>query len=84
MGPRWGKRCGSKAVAYLFMFTIIFCIVILLPWGIWELHDRGAQPHVQAWFAAGVFISLAVPLSVWDVAQHLRHWSNPALQTYVQ
>ena len=28
----------------------------------------------------GVFVCLAVPMSIWDVAQHLSHWYKPGLQ----
>jgi hypothetical protein len=38
---------------------------------------------VQAWFVAGVFVCLAVPLTLWDIAQHLRHWNNPHLQKHI-
>lgn len=55
----------------------------MLPWGIYELHRHNAQPHVVAWFCAGVFVCLAVPMSIWDVAQHLRHYHNPELQKFI-
>ena len=35
-------------------------------------HDEAK--HVQAWFAAGVFCMLPIPISIFDIAQHLRHW----------
>lgn len=38
---------------------------------------------MQAWFVAGVFVCLAVPLTLWDIAQHLRHWNNPHLQKHI-
>jgi hypothetical protein len=41
------------------------------------------QTHVQAWFAAGVFVAVAVPLTLWDVAMHLRHWHKPELQKHI-
>eukprot|EP00039_Didymoeca_costata_P017871 m.331203 g.331203 ORF g.331203 m.331203 type:complete len:396 (-) comp16672_c0_seq1:335-1522(-) len=76
-------RWGSRGVGFLWIASICTIVFGILPWGIYELQTQHAEPHVQAWFTAGVFVSLAVPITVWDVAQHLRHWANPALQTYV-
>lgn len=39
-----------------------------------------AHTLCQAWFIAGVFVGIAVPISIWDVAQHMRHWYDPPLQ----
>ncbi len=32
---------------------------------------------------AGIFAFLAIPISFWDAAQHLRHWYRPDLQRLV-
>lgn len=39
--------------------------------------------HNIGWFVAGVFVCLAVPLSVYDIAQHLNNFQNKTTQKYV-
>ena len=38
---------------------------------------------VQAWLIAGIFVLLAVPVTVYEVAMHLEYFSRPRLQIYV-
>ena len=39
--------------------------------------------HNVGWFIAGVFVCLAVPLSVFDIAQHLHNFQSTTTQKYV-
>ena len=41
-------------------------------WFMRREHRYHQATHVQAWFAAGIFVALAVPMTLWDVAMHLR------------
>lgn len=36
--------------------------------------------HSKAWFIAGVFVFLTIPISLWDILQHLVHYTQPELQ----
>ena len=38
---------------------------------------------LQAWLIAGLFVLLAVPVTVYEVAMHLEYFSRPRLQIYV-
>lgn len=38
---------------------------------------------MQAWFVAGIFVLLAVPVTIYEVAMHLEYFSRPRLQIYV-
>ena len=38
---------------------------------------------LQAWLIAGLFVLLAVPVTVYEVAMHLENFSRPRLQIYV-
>lgn len=69
-----------RLLGYLWIFCVVAIIFGLLPWGIYELCTEGAAPHAIAFFSAGVFVSLAVPISIFAVAQHLRNFFNPELQ----
>ncbi len=37
----------------------------------------------QAWFVAGIFVLLALPVSIYEVAMHLEYFSRPTLQIRV-
>eukprot|EP00050_Salpingoeca_kvevrii_P016057 m.52223 g.52223 ORF g.52223 m.52223 type:complete len:400 (+) comp6676_c0_seq2:229-1428(+) len=78
MGMSWWR-----ITAMVWTGVMVVILFGVLPWGLYELHHHGTQTHVQAWFAAGVFVCLAVPMSVWDVAQHFRHYHNPVLQKHI-
>jgi len=38
---------------------------------------------MQAWLIAGLFVLLAVPVTIYEVAMHLEYFSRPRLQIYV-
>eukprot|EP00053_Salpingoeca_punica_P007260 m.66775 g.66775 ORF g.66775 m.66775 type:complete len:441 (+) comp14069_c0_seq1:148-1470(+) len=67
-----------------FWVGVILVVVFgFLPWGIYELHHKDQERHVQAWFVAGVFVCLAIPITVWDIAEHFRHFCDPPLQKLI-
>ena len=82
--------CGGKVViscnpvkctatfVYLFCFAALVAATIILRMTVFtnKLHD-------VAWFVATVFLLLTLPLSAYDIGQHLRHYINPELQRYV-
>lgn len=37
----------------------------------------------QAWFIAGIFVLLALPVSIYEVAMQLEYFSRPKMQIYV-
>ena len=39
--------------------------------------------NLQAWLIAGLFVLLAVPVTIYEVAMHLEYFSRPRLQIYV-
>lgn len=85
-GRKLGEERGTRTsliVGWLGILVIALGVFGVLPWGIIELRKHGEQTHVQAWFASGVFVLLAVPMTVYEVAQHLSNWYNPLLQRYI-
>ena len=48
-----------------------------------DLAWNHAEEHVIAWFIAGIFTLVAVPMSFLDMFAHLLHYSQPSLQRYV-
>eukprot|EP00055_Hartaetosiga_balthica_P017354 m.115825 g.115825 ORF g.115825 m.115825 type:complete len:568 (-) comp9295_c0_seq12:2801-4504(-) len=77
-GVRSSTVCG-----YLWIVTVVLVVCGFVPWGAIELHKHGAETHVIAWFVSGIFTSLAIPMTFWDVAMHLRNWNNPRLQRHI-
>ena len=39
--------------------------------------------QLQAWFVAAIFVLLAIPVTIYEVAMHLEYFSRPALQIHV-
>eukprot|EP00035_Acanthoeca_spectabilis_P036748 m.41461 g.41461 ORF g.41461 m.41461 type:complete len:467 (-) comp8216_c0_seq1:1159-2559(-) len=77
------SQATPRLLAKLWVFTVVCIICGVLPWGIYELHTTNSAPHTIAWFSAGVFVCLAVPTSIFQVAQHLQNYFNPELQRYI-
>jgi Mg2+/citrate symporter len=67
--------------AVYFLYFVVLCIA--LPLCVWELHEQKAQTHVEAWFVAGIFVFLTVPISLWGILQHLVNNTKPELQRRV-
>lgn len=60
--------------------TATFCA---LPLTIWEFKRQGYSPHYAAWFIAGIFVILTIPISVYEVAMHTEYYTRPKLQRHV-
>jgi len=39
-----------------------------------------AENHIVAWAVAGIFVGIAVPLSMHDIFMHVTHYVCPPLQ----
>ncbi|KAL6118322.1 tmem184c [Pungitius sinensis] len=55
-------------------------LLALLPLCIWELQKDKVGTHGKAWFIAGVFVFLTIPISLWGILQHMVHFTQPELQ----
>lgn len=75
----------DKSNNFIILFIVLSCMIIFgfLPWMIYELRHNDKELHVQAWFIAGVFMCLSIPLTFYDISQHFRHWNQPDLQKYI-
>ena len=72
----------NRKVAGVVWFVLsIICIVGLAPLT-HEMYKRDFKQHVVAWFVAGVFVLLSVPISLFAILMHLNHWEQPELQRY--
>ncbi|CAL5227331.1 g10272 [Coccomyxa viridis] len=69
-------------------FRLLWCLLALaclaiLPYIIIEFKKAQFSIHYQAWVIAGIFVLLAVPVSIYEVAMQLEYFSRPKLQIRV-
>ena len=59
--------------------------MIVLPILIVSWLKSGTKEDLKndAWIIGGVFTFMAVPISLWDITQHLVHYNKPHLQKYI-
>ncbi|KAK7798387.1 hypothetical protein U0070_013846, partial [Myodes glareolus] len=59
----------------LLVLIYIISILILVPLCVWELQKLKVGIHTKAWFIAGIFLLLTIPVSLWGILQHLVHYN---------
>lgn len=65
---------------------IIFYLMILfvmLPLLVYWLYIEQAGPHFKAWFVAGIFVLLTLPIFLAGLMQHLFNYTKPNLQKHI-
>ncbi|XP_052794946.1 transmembrane protein 184C-like [Mya arenaria] len=66
----------------LTMMVYFILMMIAIPLCIIELTSN-KDKHVKAWFTGGVFVLIAVPLSLWEIILHTINYTQPHLQKYI-
>ncbi|XP_049591578.1 transmembrane protein 184C isoform X3 [Syngnathus scovelli] len=64
----------------LVLLLYVVLLLAVVPLCVWELHKDKVGTHGKAWFIAGIFVFLTIPISLWDILQHLVHYTQPELQ----
>ncbi|KAL0025051.1 hypothetical protein WJX79_002605 [Trebouxia sp. C0005] len=69
-------------------FRIMWCLcavglLVALPLIIIEFKKSNFSVKYQAWFISGMFVLMAIPVTVYEVAMHLEYFSRPKLQIRV-
>uniref|UniRef100_A0A3B4B6P1 Uncharacterized protein n=1 Tax=Periophthalmus magnuspinnatus TaxID=409849 RepID=A0A3B4B6P1_9GOBI len=74
--------CGNwrRWIRPLVVFLYILLLLVVLPLCIWELQKSEVGTHNKAWFIAGIFVFMTIPISLWGILQHLVHYTQPELQ----
>ncbi|XP_063757345.1 transmembrane protein 184C-like [Eleginops maclovinus] len=64
------------------LVLVLYALLLLavLPLCVWELQKDKVGTHSKAWFIAGVFVFLTIPISLWGILQHIVHYTQPELQ----
>uniref|UniRef100_A0A3P8UK20 Transmembrane protein 184C n=1 Tax=Cynoglossus semilaevis TaxID=244447 RepID=A0A3P8UK20_CYNSE len=74
--------CGNwrRWIRPLVVVLYILLLLVVLPLCIWELQKSQVGTHNKAWFIAGIFVFMTIPISLWGILQHLVHYTQPELQ----
>ncbi|CAN2388794.1 transporter activity, partial [Pristimantis euphronides] len=74
--------CGNwrRWIRPLVVFLYVVGLVVGIPVCIWELQKMEVGVHTRAWFIAGIFVLMTIPISLWGILQHLVHYTQPELQ----
>lgn len=67
----------------LSIVTYFIAVMITLPLCVVEATRKEPPRHSKAFVIGGVFVFLAVPISLWEIIQHLVHYTKPHLQRYI-
>lgn len=58
-------------------------IVVLLPILVVNAVDNGFKKSDQSSLIGGVFVMMALPISFWEITQHMVHYTKPSLQKHI-
>lgn len=65
----------------LILYLMIFFVA--LPLLIYGLYSENAQAQFTAWFVAGIFVLLTLPIFLLGLMQHLFNYTRPQLQKHI-
>lgn len=68
-------------LAVFVLYGLAICVA--LPLCIWRLNEKKAASHVQAWFVGGLFVMMALPISLGGIMQHVINYTTPHLQKFI-
>ncbi|XP_063413394.1 transmembrane protein 184C-like isoform X1 [Mytilus trossulus] len=68
---------------FIILLYFILALFVALPLCIIELNRADKPTHVQAWFASGIFVLCALPISLFGMLQHLVNYTQPNLQRHI-
>lgn len=77
--------CGIpiRRVIRFIWVLIAVCTLSALPWMMYEFRQSNYSIHYQAWLVAGIFVMLAVSVSIYEIAMNLEYYTRPKLQIRV-
>ena len=72
----WIRPLALFLYFILMMIAIPLCVVELTK----DQGDKKTDTHVKAWFTGGVFVLMAVPISLYEIILHEINYTQPYLQ----
>ena len=90
MGTSSGATTSERTLGTVFRkvlktLWVLVCalIVIALPFVSYDMIKSGYKTLTIAWFIAFVFVALSLPITLYEVTQHLENYRAPRLQRHV-
>jgi hypothetical protein len=65
------------------MTVYALVIVVLLPILVVSAVNNGFTKSDQYSLIGGVFVMMALPISFWEITQHMVHYTKPFLQKHI-
>ena len=79
----WRRNWRLWIRPLIILLYFILALFVALPLCIIELNRADKPTHVQAWFAGGIFVLCALPISFFGMLQHLVNYTQPNLQRHI-
>ncbi|GMH41682.1 hypothetical protein BSKO_09592 [Bryopsis sp. KO-2023] len=64
-------------------WVLVALLLLAFPLLVWAFNSSHRSTFFQAWFYAGVFVLLTLPVTFYEVAMHLEYFTSPLLQKFV-
>lgn len=67
------------------IFIILYAVgaLVIVPLFLIKSLKDGFNKHDQEVLIGGVFVLIAIPLSLWEIIQHIIHYNQPSLQKHI-
>jgi hypothetical protein len=65
------------------MTVYALVIVVLLPILVVNAVNNGFTKSDQGSLIGGVFVMMALPISLWEITQHMVYYTKPSLQKHI-
>lgn len=67
----------------LFIFVYALAALVFVPLFLVKSLEDGFNKHDQEILIGGVFVGVAIPLSLWEIILHVIHYTQPKLQKHI-
>ncbi|KAF5302387.1 hypothetical protein FQA39_LY10426 [Lamprigera yunnana] len=77
------RTCLSKWRYWIIPFAVFLygvAVLVFVPLFLVKSVEDGFNKRDQEILIAGVFVGLAIPISLWEILQHIIHYAEPKLQ----
>lgn len=70
-------------IHYVVILIYATVVVLLLPNLIVHSLDKKFKDKDQSAFVGGLFVMMAIPIALWEITQHMIHYTKPFLQKHI-
>lgn len=67
----------------LFIFLYALAALVFVPLFLAKSLEDGFNKHDQEILIGGIFVWVAIPLSLWEIILHVIHYTQPNLQKHI-